>query len=1199
MGEDTIMKFRMRYFHVAMTLCLGIVCLHAQKILSSKRPSTAKVRVVQPNVLMNGNNVTSWVRSDGFFPALVQQSWNGEFPKGSGVGTIYQEGIVFGGLVDDGLYLNSLRITGDTYYYGMQPGALNADGTTNPADTGSLSARAFGVRSDMTSSIANTPAKWPDLNSDVASVFMESVNSVTSDQKSQVASQYFSDWNEWPATKGAPWFIDSIKLVRHDPSYDPSNPHHIPGIPGASKTVWFVCNDESQAVTAQFAGSPPIGMEEQVTLWCYASSTPLNNIIFKQVKLIYKGNPGAPANSSIDSLYIAQWSDPDVGDSGDDFAGSDSMLSLSYVYNSKNVDSKYLAAGLTPPAVGFTFVQGVSHYTGISADSAMVDFQWRHGYAYWFQRPLTASIYQWPSSAIEDPYPGYYSATQQWFNMMRGDLPRPAYPAAIPYWSSSPYAMSHNIETNFLLPGDPITGQGWVDGYDVQANDRRIFAVHGPMTLNLHDTAEVVIALANGMGADNLSSVRMLKSGASYAKAYYNQLPFNAMPPKVTYSINYGSPCTVSFLADARGINAKAIVIYLKTYNGVLVGVDTLSDDGLHDDGLPHDMLFGGSIQIPQQELGLKAEANVEYQDGNSASWPGVSDNITTTGPLSIVSPIVVSDNLNSDGVANPGENVRFTFTLINNSTVDLHHLSITTPPLAKIIAVQTLDSTASTTLHYDPNNASTYFFFNVPANYTEPFYTIPILIIDTLNNTWQDTVRFPVQQFLTQPYTSPVTHSAGQATGNFYIVVGGWAAVKDHSYQIQGVDSINAARDPGITLVDMTLNSVLFSNHALPDSLGHTMSVTDGFKIVRGTTRGLTAGRGMIAWNVPSGTRRFSPVGGFAGIGLEGFGNPSDPTLYNPSLGTIGWAGNLAYGGIGTTVRLPSRTHDVLLRLAAVHHDSLWNPLLTPSDSNFSRGYRYLRNLGNNGSTPPSFIPWILNGATGFPYQEFNYSVPFSAWDMSQNPPVRLAVGLIENDSSGGLVDGRYWPPTASANVGINDNSIAREFALIFASPYSTVDDSTYHVNLQNNSSLAIMWVIACSRRAEVDWASNDQFLIGAAHFPGTGDTWSFNPTVIAGVGQTSALPRKFALMQNYPNPFNPSTTIRYELPSASKVVIRVYNLLGQVITTLVDEQKQAGVYTVDWNAAMISSGVYFYRTEAVSANKRFVDVKKMILLK
>jgi hypothetical protein len=97
------------------------------------------------------------------------------------------------------------------------------------------------------------------------------------------------------------------------------------------------------------------------------------------------------------------------------------------------------------------------------------------------------------------------------------------------------------------------------------------------------------------------------------------------------------------------------------------------------------------------------------------------------------------------------------------------------------------------------------------------------------------------------------------------------------------------------------------------------------------------------------------------------------------------------------------------------------------------------------------------------------------------------------------------------------------------------------------------------------------------------------------------SELPKAYSLSQNFPNPFNPSTTLRYGLSSRSRVRLQVYNILGQVVADLADNEQSAGWNQVVWNAN-VSSGLYFYRLDAVSVSdpsKRFVDVKKMILLK
>ena len=88
---------------------------------------------------------------------------------------------------------------------------------------------------------------------------------------------------------------------------------------------------------------------------------------------------------------------------------------------------------------------------------------------------------------------------------------------------------------------------------------------------------------------------------------------------------------------------------------------------------------------------------------------------------------------------------------------------------------------------------------------------------------------------------------------------------------------------------------------------------------------------------------------------------------------------------------------------------------------------------------------------------------------------------------------------------------------------------------------------------------------------------------------------PSDFTLAQNYPNPFNPSTTIRYSIPTNSHVTLKVFNLLGQEVTTDVDETLAAGKYTATFNASNLANGVYYYRIEAGS----FKEVKKMVLIR
>lgn len=97
------------------------------------------------------------------------------------------------------------------------------------------------------------------------------------------------------------------------------------------------------------------------------------------------------------------------------------------------------------------------------------------------------------------------------------------------------------------------------------------------------------------------------------------------------------------------------------------------------------------------------------------------------------------------------------------------------------------------------------------------------------------------------------------------------------------------------------------------------------------------------------------------------------------------------------------------------------------------------------------------------------------------------------------------------------------------------------------------------------------------------------------------TALPTKYALYQNYPNPFNPKTTICYDLPKPAHVRLSIYNIEGQLVTTLINGDQSAGYQKVMWNANDIPSGVYFYKIfiEPVDGSENFMQINKLILLK
>ena len=154
--------------------------------------------------------------------------------------------------------------------------------------------------------------------------------------------------------------------------------------------------------------------------------------------------------------------------------------------------------------------------------------------------------------------------------------------------------------------------------------------------------------------------------------------------------------------------------------------------------------------------------------------------------------------------------------------------------------------------------------------------------------------------------------------------------------------------------------------------------------------------------------------------------------------------------------------------------------------------------------------------------------------------------------------------------------NKFAADSGEIFSIKYTVAD------SIRNPTATSLAFVegmVADSARQPVAF----EYLDGAI------------PIVLGVHDRLPTLPHAFRLEQNYPNPFNPSTTIRYGVPRRSFVTIKVYNILGQEVVTLVSEKREPGRYQVVFNGSKLSSGVYFYRLQA----KGYASTMKLLLMK
>ncbi|MBC8216596.1 MAG: hypothetical protein H8E64_08830, partial [Candidatus Marinimicrobia bacterium] len=481
------------------------------------KPNQAQLRdaPMPTQSVMNINNMAYWItKSTGGTTSGSQNGTQADYPIGTG-GLIYEDGMLWGVKVTDG-NSQSPRVGGTTYYDGLKAGRViynddgNVIGSTDPANH-----HVWRVRRDYLTA---------DLYSDAASFY--GTTEPSENEIQNVFDQYEYDWNNWPADWGAP-FEDVDGNGTYNPAVD------IPGYQGASQTLWVVANDvpiivdDSGNVTGEINTAPtvygadPIGIELQVTLWAYnyGATAPLGNVLFKHVQMQYTGltegyNNFNSAIAHLDTVYFTQWSDPDLGTYTDDYVGYDLNHSLGYVYNSTNQDDMFNDYGVSVPSGGYDFLQGPE-----------VEGEFL---------PVTAFSYFGAGSEIYDPDLSSYAGTLQFFNLMEGFLPRPYYPNQEPWID-----ITTGEITKFVLTGDPLTGEGWVDGIQLPPGDRRMVMTSGPFAMEIGEIQEIVLALIGGHGSDNLTSISVLKYHDQFAQYAYDtnyDLPEAPITPIVSVS---------------------------------------------------------------------------------------------------------------------------------------------------------------------------------------------------------------------------------------------------------------------------------------------------------------------------------------------------------------------------------------------------------------------------------------------------------------------------------------------------------------------------------------------------------------------------------------------------------------------------------------------------------------------------------------
>lgn len=500
--------------------------------------------------LSNINNWSYWQYHDGtsgIEPAGA--SGGGIYPRGTG-NVVFQDGLVWGTIVN-----GKIQVGGATYNTGTQPGWFENGVAVDPNHE---RARIYRIRSD-----------WRTLTDaqvvqDAAELNVVQPAAVTTDMTQAVIAQYRDDWKNWPVDLGAP-FVDKNENGIYEPVLDADGYATLegdyPGFADGDQVMWYVVNDQDPAAVAFLYGADPIGMELQVTIWGYNQpAARLGQLIFIRKVFINR------STNLFDSMYVAQWCDPDIGASGNDLVGCDSVLGIGYGYNSTPNDGTFDQFGIAPPAGGYDFFQGplVVGKAGQDLNKNGVDDSQDYGIRNLkkvgpglINLPMTSfGYFSAGNPEWDDPDLQVYTGSLQWYNLLRGYITNDNV--------LNPTPFTHRATgkpTKWPLNGNPVTGTGDVDGTGANfaAADRRLALCSGPFKMAPGDTQEVVVALIGGISADNLSSVTELKNNDEIAQLLFDNL-FAGIPkappsPKVTYFADE-SEIVLDWGSDANAIQA-------------------------------------------------------------------------------------------------------------------------------------------------------------------------------------------------------------------------------------------------------------------------------------------------------------------------------------------------------------------------------------------------------------------------------------------------------------------------------------------------------------------------------------------------------------------------------------------------------------------------------------------------------------------
>jgi hypothetical protein len=1142
--EDTMARSKVFFIPFAIELLLlACISTHSQSAENARVDRSAALGKTTGNDLYRPfliNNIMTWYSNTGdgsLNPYTLRSGF--EYPKGSGNTSIFEDGVVWGGF-HKGRPLP--KVGGSTYWRGIQAGVILAPGgaSENEVAVGDNpyldKYRAFTVRPDIT---PTTPFSAVQTVLEAEATLINRFTYVTAQQLFNI---YLQDWNEWPARSASnPTGVAPFKDVNGDGLYEPNI--DIPGQPGADETMYYAANDADLSRSTTFAGSPVIGLEMHRTIWAYNVAGAVGNTIFERTILINKS--GAP----VDSMFIVQWADPDLGDANDDFAGCDPSLDLGYVYNSKPSDAIY---GTTVPAVGYTLLQGPV-VPGQPADSALFQGSVRRGYRN--LRLTTFTFFVGGSSTYSDPAHGM-GGDLQWYRLMNGLVSGTGAPFINPLTSQP---------TKFTLDGDPVAGTGWIDGTNgLVPGDRRICLVSGPFTLANNDTQEIVVATTAATGTDYLNSITALKAASASLKTLQAGGIFVSIAPVDTLY-----PAHVPITLIGSGASFAQIVPVL---DWSIASKPAASSASI----LP---IGPTQAQITPDTPGVYRIRLVGSGGSASPDTAYVDLRVTTIqrpiASFTLAPSVDLDDTISIDGSASSDPNgltLSHSWKVTGSRGVDIFtprdslsgYLSSRSDPVVKFAPYRTnLHS-----VQLDVSNG-TFVTSLIRAFEVKPLASPGVSVQNQLVSGELRRLHPGLPGFGTAGYYGwgPVKEFGGQ----IWVNDGGVCAALNFS------DIENPTHMYGMWMPAFDVNqSYVASFDSYSAFFGHidsqgSMNSLGYFYPFNHITPD-TSIRGVIVRQ-----QYLLLLCGKPGVLVVDMSNSSSPLLVGQFSNNELWQNSYVDGD------LLYATHPATNKVSVVNIASL--PTITSVAAiGLDQGYSSITKVG------PYF--YLIKANTS-PDSRTSNADAIAVYDFS-NPgsPVKkgsIAVPKTFNEYNRfNAISGHGDTVVASTAEGVYIFDVGDPTAPTVVGKFLTGSFfSTVFINATH------LLAVNMNRNGGDDWQPGPAYE-GLLEFK--------SPFTAVEDQSVLTTPTAFALEQNYPNPFNPLTIIKYTIggvrgqgSGVSKTKLVVYDLLGRDVATLVDEAKRPGGHEVSFDGSGLASGVYFYRLTAGD----FTKTRKLLLLK